>query len=121
MITAIKKLPEGTIGFKFKGSVTGKDYESVIFPALKTAVEANKKIHLVCVFNEDFKKFNMSGLLDDGLAGVKYFNNWNRIAIVSSHKKLNHFIKALHWFVRGDLKIFTDLELEKAIKWVSSK
>jgi hypothetical protein len=121
MITTIKKLPAGSIGFRFNGSVTGKDYESVIFPALKKAVAVNKEIHLLCVFDEDFKKFKLSALIDDGMAGMKYFSDWKRIAIVSDNKTLNHFFKAMSFLVPGDLKMFTGLELKKAIKWLAAK
>ena len=39
MIEEIADLPEGTLGFKMSGAVTGDDYDSVLTPAIDKAIE----------------------------------------------------------------------------------
>ena len=39
MIEEISGLPEGTLGFKISGDVTGSDYDSVLTPAIDKAIE----------------------------------------------------------------------------------
>ena len=97
MITQIENLPENVIGFIFTGIVTGKDYETVIFPAVKKARKQKKKIRLVCEFGKNFKRLNLKAMMDDAFIGIKYFFGWEKVGIISEHSAINHAIKAFQF------------------------
>ena len=40
MIEVLEEMPEGTIGFRATGHVTGDEYREVLLPAMKAAAEA---------------------------------------------------------------------------------
>ena len=46
MIEAIEGLPDGVIGFRFSGHVTGDEYTSVLLPPLKERIDRKEKIRL---------------------------------------------------------------------------
>ncbi len=119
MITQIENLPKNVIGFTYKGKVTGQDYEKVIFPVIKKATKGKQKIRLIFRFGKSFSKLNLKAMMDDTFIGLKYFGDWERIAIVSDHTMMNHAIKAFSFLMPGRLKIFPLNELDKAIEWVS--
>jgi hypothetical protein len=54
MIEEIAGLPEGTLGFKISGNVTGGDYDSVLTPAIDKAIEKFDRIRLLAQVGPDF-------------------------------------------------------------------
>jgi hypothetical protein len=121
MIKQIEKLPKNVVGFAYTGKVTGKDYETVVFPAIEKATKGKKKVKILITFEKSFDKLSLKAMMDDGFVGLKYFNEWEKIAIVSNHNKINHIIKAFSFLVHGDLKVFTLSEVDKAVEWISKK
>jgi hypothetical protein len=121
MITQIENLPKNVVGFTYKGKVSGKDYETVVFPAVEKAAKEKKKIRMIIQFSKSFDKLSFKAMMDDSIVGLKYINAWEKIAIVSDHDKINHLIKAFSFLIHADLKIFPLSELNKAVKWVSKK
>jgi hypothetical protein len=121
MITLIKRLPANVIGFTFSGRVTGEDYETVVFPAVKKARKQTKDIRLLIEFEKNFKSLSLKAMLDDAFIGFKHLFSWKRIAIVSNNKTIQHAIKAFSFLIIGQLKIFHLSEKDKAIEWISKK
>jgi len=72
-------------------------------------------------FEKDFKGLNLTAMVDDTLVGLKYFHNWEKIAMVSDHDFLNHAIKAFSFLMPGGIKIFPLTKKGEAIKWLSEK
>ena len=118
MITIIKNLPEGIIGFKYDGHVTKEDYETVLYPAFQTATEKNKELKVLCEMAESFKDFNLGALKDDVEIGLKYYRDWKKIAFVSDNEWMNHAVKAFGFLVPAKVKIFENKEMNEAIKWL---
>ncbi|MEO8088060.1 MAG: STAS/SEC14 domain-containing protein [Bacteroidota bacterium] len=73
MITIIKNLPAGIIGFRYDGHVTKEDYETVMYPAFQAATEKNKELKVLCEMAESFKDFNLGVVKGDLALGLKYF------------------------------------------------
>ena len=119
MITEIENLPKNTIGFIFTGRVTGNDYETIVFPAVKKLRKTSKELRLILEFGKKFNRLSLKAMLDDTFIGFKYLFSWKRIAIISDNEIINHAVKAFSFLVRGELKIFHLSEREKAITWIS--
>jgi hypothetical protein len=121
MINQIENLPKNVIGFTYEGKVTGKDYETILFPVLDKFTKGKKKIGMIFHFTESFNKISLKAIMDDMLAGLKYWRIIERIAIVSDNNKINHMIRAFGFLFSGEMKIFSLSEFDKATVWISKK
>ncbi|MEO6902785.1 MAG: STAS/SEC14 domain-containing protein [Bacteroidia bacterium] len=121
MIKEIENLPKNVVGFSYIGKVTGKDYESVVFPAVEKATKGKKKINILITFEKSFDKISLKAMVDDSIVGLKYIKSWKKIAIVSDHNKINHLIKAFSFLVPAEIKIFTLSKIDKALVWILKK
>lgn len=121
MISQIENLPANAIGFTLNGRITGKDYETVVFPAVKKLRKQTKDLRLIIEFGGNFKRLSLKAMMDDAFIGFKHFFSWKRIAIISNNETFNHTIKAFSFLVHGELKIFRPSEKEKAMDWITKK
>ena len=47
MLTIINDLPDNVLGVSGEGKITGKDYETVLIPAIAEKFKANKKLRML--------------------------------------------------------------------------
>jgi hypothetical protein len=59
MIEEIAGLPEGTLGFKISGDVTGSDYDSVLTPVVDKAIEEFDRIRLLAQVGPNFEGYSL--------------------------------------------------------------
>lgn len=83
MLERIQGLPENVLGFSAKGEVTGKDYESVLIPAVEELLIRYKKVRLLYHIGEEFAGFDAKALLDDARVGIQHFYAWDKICVVT--------------------------------------
>ncbi|NWK54660.1 STAS/SEC14 domain-containing protein [Verrucomicrobiaceae bacterium N1E253] len=119
MITRIPNLPDHVLGFKATGKVTGTDYESSIIPAVNAALQRHKKISLIYHIPEPFEGFDLAAAWDDTKLGLKHFNHWKRIAVVSDIPWIHTGVKAVGFFFPCEMRIFADADLDAATQWAS--
>ena len=74
MIKIIPKLPKNIVGFEFNGTVTPKDYESTLYPALEVGLKKNNDLDVLCFIAKNFEGFKAGAVLEDLQLGVKYFS-----------------------------------------------
>ena len=120
MIERIEGLKENIVGFKFAGQVTEKEYEEVIFPAIKDQLTKQAKLRILCYFAED-TKVSMGAMWDDTVMGFKHYFDWERIAVVTDLVWIKHSFKALGFLIKGHLKIYPADELQQAIEWLEER
>ena len=106
------------IEFKLSGVVTAKDYEEVLIPAIKEKVEKYQKVRVLYQISEKFVSYEFGAMLDDAKAGIMFFNAWEKIAVVSDIEWINKAIKIFSFMVPGEVKIFSNNEIDKAREWL---
>lgn len=121
MLKLIEGLPANVLGISAEGKITGKDYETVLIPALEEKLKANKKIRMLYQLGTNYTGFELSAMLDDTKMGMKHLPAWDRIALVSDHEIINTFAKFFGHMLSCELRIFKDAELEEAKNWISEK
>ena len=119
MIEIIQDLPKSVVGLKAIGEVNNSDYESIIFPYINESLKYSNKIRLLYHIGPEFKKFTSGAIWDDTKMGFKYFSMWERIAIVSDVNWVQRSIKFLSFIVHGHVKLFSNNELDDAIRWIT--
>ena len=119
MLKLLEGLPDNVLGVSAVGKVTGKDYETVLIPAIVKKLKEHKKIRMVYDLGSSFTGFDLSAMLDDAKMGMKHLSAWDRIALVSDHEMINTFAKFFGHMLSCELRIFKNAELGEAKKWIS--
>jgi len=116
MIKVIEDMPVGTIGFEASGKVTDDDYESVLVPAVRAALEAGA-VRLLYVLPEG-TQYSPGAMWADTKLWAGNLRGWQRVAIVSDADWLENAIKACGWMMPGEVRVFDDDEVADAKAWL---
>jgi hypothetical protein len=119
MINLMKGLPDNVIGFDAEGKVTGKDYETVLIPAVEEKLKTHKKISLLYHLGNGFDGFDLAAMMDDTKVGMGHLTAWDKIALVSDHETINMLAKFFGYIIPSQVKVFNNAQLEDAKRWVS--
>ncbi len=118
MITPITDMPPGTIGFEATGEVTAGDYEKVLAPALRSAVEAGS-VRLLYLLGDGFESYSAGAAVQDAKLWFGHLSGWERVAVVSDHAWIVNGVTAFAWMMPGELRTFAPADLEAAKSWVA--
>ena len=95
-------------------------HEKIVFPALESAHKRFGKLSLIIVLETSVGNYTPGAWIDDLKAGLKYFTNWHKIAIVSDQKIVQIITDAVSLIMPGECKGFPLADLQLAKLWVSS-
>lgn len=121
MVEQIDDMPDGTIGFRAEGDLTGDDYRQILVPPLRAAIDNGEKIRMLVVIGKDFRE-TPSGLLEDikagGELGLGHLSSWERTAIVTDQKWVKKGLRLFGWMVPGEVKLFSLEKEATARDWL---
>lgn len=118
MIRVLDGLPEGIIGFEASGRLTADDYTQVLAPALEIAA-ASGKIRILLDFGGEFDRLEAGAVWQDLKMGVRDWNAWERIALVTDHAWMRDGLNIFAWAVPGEAKAFPLSDRAAAIEWLT--
>jgi hypothetical protein len=122
MLEPLEGMPEGTIGFRATGHVTGDEYRDVLLPAMREQAEAGE-VRLLFAAGPGFERFEAGALAEDtkvGLTlGIGHHSAWRRCALVSDVEWMLKAFHAFAWMAPGEVRTFELDELEDAKAWVA--
>jgi hypothetical protein len=119
MIKIIPDLPNNIIGFEARGIVTGKDYETVLVPAVEAKLAEFSKVRLLYHLGSDFSGYDLEAMWDDTKIGIKHLRSWERIAVVTDTKWIRSAVHIFGFALPGHVRVFGNDELSIAKKWLS--
>ena len=119
MIEKIPDLPDNILGFTAKGTVTANDYESIIIPAVEELFSRQKKVRFLYHLGQEVTGFQAAAMWDDTKLGLKHFQGWERMAIVSDIEWVRTAIRIFGLVIPGHVRVFHNNELTEAIQWIS--
>ena len=119
MIERISGLPANVLGFEAKGTVTAKDYETVIIPAVEETFARQKGVRFLCCLGEEFTGVEAGAVWDDTKMGLKHLGGWERMALVSDVEWIRASVKIFALAIPGHVRVFHDRELADAKRWVA--
>ena len=119
MIEEIAGLPEGTLGFKISGDVTGHDYDSVLTPAIDKAIEEFDRIRLLAQVGPDFESYSLDAIWDDTKLGLRHWSGFERVAVVTDVGWIKMGVKAMAFMMPCPVQLFAIGELDDAKRWLS--
>ena len=119
MIDRLNDLPAGTVGLRCHGRLSGDDVERVAAPAIRDAIAEYDHIKALLVFEPDFEGFSFAAAWDDTGLGLRYWDGFERLAVVTDHAWMRHGLRALAVLLPCPLRIFPSAELDTARRWLS--
>ena len=120
MVKVINNIGQNLIGFELSGVVTGEDYEKTLIPAIKEKLQSTNKVRVLYHVTKDFDSYEFKAMFDDAKAGLEFFSNWEKIAVVSDVEWIVNGVKIFAFTVPSKVKTFHNSELEEAKDWIVS-
>jgi SpoIIAA-like len=117
VITQLRNMPTGTIGFRATGTVTTQDYESVLVPALTAAAEAGP-VRLLYVLDDDLESYTAGAMWSDTRLWAGHRDAWERVAVATDVDWVEKAVKAFGWLMPGRIRVFDDDEVDQAKLWL---
>jgi SpoIIAA-like len=122
MIERLDDMPAGTLGFRAKGEIEREDYEDVLVPALRKALEDGGKLRMLYVI-EDLDEIEPGALWADSKLGfdllARHRHALVRSAIVTDIEWMARATKLFAWMMPGEARVFGLAELDEAKAWVA--
>jgi hypothetical protein len=120
MIELIPDLPENVVGAEGVGEITARDYETVLIPAVESALSGNDKIRLLYVLGDRFDGISGGAAWQDTKLGIEHLRAWERMAVVTDVDWIGHALKAVGWMIPAEIRVFPTSQRDDAEAWVTS-
>jgi len=122
VIEALTDTPPGVLGFRVAGEIHRDDYDKVLTPALKQALDTGDGLRTLYLI-ESLDKMDPSALWADAKVGydlgIRHHDAWVRSAIVTDIDWLARATRLFAWMIPGEVRVFPIAELEPAKSWVA--
>ena len=122
VIERMTDMPSGTIGFRVTDEIEREDYDEVLTPELRSAVETGGGLRTLYLI-EDLDEIEPGALWADAKlsfdVGVRHHKAWERSAIVTDIDWMARATKLFAWMIPGEARVFRVAELEQAKAWVA--
>jgi hypothetical protein len=122
VVERLAGMPPGTIGFRVAGEVEREDYDKVLTPELRRALERGGGLRTLYVI-EDLDEIEPGALWADTKLGfnlgIRHHEAWVRSAIVTDIEWMARATKLFAWMIPGEARVFPLNELDDAKTWVA--
>jgi hypothetical protein len=119
MIRVIEGLPDGVLGFEASGRLTAHDYAEVLAPALEAAAVDGGRLRVLLDFSGEFHGMDAGAVWQDVRMGVRDWNAWERIALVTDHTWMRDGLAVFAWAVPGQARTFPASDRDAAVDWLT--
>jgi hypothetical protein len=124
VIERLRNMPPGTVGFRAAGEIEREDYDEVLGPELRRAVEAGGGLRTLYLI-EDLEEIEPGALWADSKlgfdVGLRHREAWVRSAIVTDIEWMARATRMFAWMIPGEVRVFGVAELEQAKAWVAGE
>jgi len=118
----LKILPQSTdkiLGVKASGQLTHEDYEAFI-PLIDAKVQNGEHLYLYIDIT-DFEGMSAHAMLDDFLASMKYWWNFEAVAVVGNKTWEKYFTKFGNYLTPADVRFFEPVDFKDAWAWLDTE
>lgn len=120
MIEVLSDMPEGVLGLRVSGHLSGDEMRGLKDNWGK--LMDSGEIRIVEVI-DDYSGFGPGGFSEDLKMGfgalLHHHSAFKRIAVVTDIDWVRHTLHALAWMVPGELQLFGLTELDRAAEWAA--
>jgi hypothetical protein len=120
MIEELKDTPNTMVGFRVSKHVTKTEFDRVIHPAVHELIQRTGKLNYLFILDLGIINYSFGSWLEEVMLETKS-RAQSRAAIVTA-PGFSLLLKAiLRRITPGEVKIFSDSELDDAILWASDQ
>jgi SpoIIAA-like len=124
MVERLPGMPAGTLGFRVAGDVEREDYDDVLIPDLRAAVQSGSRLRTLYLI-EDLDEIEPGALWADAKLGVdlgvRHHGAWERSAIVTDIEWMARATRLFAWMIPGEARVYPTAELDDAKAWVAGE
>ena len=117
MIEVLSGFPENVVACAATGHVTGKDYDTVLIPAV--ALAKHDKIRCYYELGKEFAGMEAGAAWRDFTVGVEHLARWERVAVVTDVEWIAHTMNAFRFLMPGAVRVFPTSAKAEARRWVA--
>ena len=118
MIRISSEFPDNVVAIACEGRVTRKDYDDVLVPAVKAALQRHQKIRLYYEITPQFSGIEPGAIWEDFIVGVETLLRWERVAVVTEVAWIRHTVNAFQFLMPGKVRVFSLGEAGAARDWI---
>jgi hypothetical protein len=118
MLELIEGLPPDVLGIEASGTVTHADYRDVLIPAADAKMTRGP-IRMLFVAGPRFSGYELEALWDDASFGLRHWNRFTRIAVVTDSAWLRAAVSMFSPFIPSEVRLFRYPELQAARDWIA--
>jgi hypothetical protein len=116
----IDGLPRDVVAIRATGTITARDYEEELLPAIRQRLEEHDRLKLLYHLGDDFDGCTAGAIWDDAKFGLLHLSDFSRVAMVSDVDWIRHATKLFAPLLRGEVQLFSNDELEDAKHWIKA-
>lgn len=120
MIQRLFNFPSDVVAVVCSGHVTKLEYDTVLVPAVATALRTHPKLRLYYETGLNFR-IDAGALAADVKLGLEHLTRWERVALVTDIEWVRHTVGALSFLLQGDLKVFSLSDAAQACAWIGER
>jgi hypothetical protein len=120
MIESIPDLPGQVVGIVASGQVTASDYETVVIPAIESALKTHESVRILYQLGPAFTGFTSGAMWDDMRLGMAHLKAWEKIAIVTDLDWVAGATRIFRFVMPCPVKVFGNDEFAEAARWITA-
>ena len=121
MIELIEGFPEGVVAFAAKGRVSREDYESVLVPAVESALARSAAIRCYYELGNEFSGMAPGAAWEDFKVGIGHLARWERVAVVTDIEWIRHAMGIFGFLAPGHYRAFPMSQASEARRWIGER
>jgi hypothetical protein len=118
VIEQLSNFPAYVVAIVCKGRVTKADYDAVLVPAVRDALEKHDKVRIYYEIAPDFSGFDPGAMWEDFRVGMEHLTRWERVALVTDVEWIKHTMQFFSFMMPGDMKAFPTSHADQARDWI---
>ena len=119
MIELLKGFPSNVVAISCHGSISAKDYDEVLIPAVERALQDNDKVRMLYEVAPDFTGYEAGAAWEDFKTGMEHFTKWDRIAVITDIEWIAGAVKIFGVFLPSMVRVYPLAEAAQARLWIT--
>ena len=100
--------------------LTDQDYKEVLIPRLESIIREHGKARLLLDMGDEFHGWEATALWDDAHFGLTHRNDFEKMGVIGGPKWVEWGLKIGAIAIDGEIRSFSSIEREDALRWINS-
>jgi hypothetical protein len=119
MFKIIHGLPDNVVGVSAVGTVTGKDYDTVLLPLIEGKLRTHDRLRMLYVLDTEMDRFTSGAFWADARGAIRNYWTFERVAVVSDERWIKNATRFFSHFLPCPMRVFSNDSMLRARDWIS--